>query len=130
MHDANVDGEPVAALRADPADLLPVSAGSNATNTVLASNGDCPCAMAIAFRVTIALAARAQSNPSMTTGGFGKRRPDCAPLLVWEPNDGHRWAPLAHVDVPSVRPVDRVTIGPPEWARGAACRQVDPDGRG
>ena len=38
-------------------------------------------------------------------------------LLVWEPNDGYRWAPLAHVDVPRVRPVDRLTIGPPEWAR-------------
>ena len=40
-------------------------------------------------------------------------------LLLFDPAGTGRWVPLAHVDVPSVRPVDRVTIGPPEWAQGA-----------
>ena len=38
-------------------------------------------------------------------------------LVVYEPDGGFRWVPMAHVDVPAVRPVDQVTIGPPEWAR-------------
>ena len=39
-------------------------------------------------------------------------------LVVWEPNGGYRWADLATVEVPTVKPVTRLTIGPPAWARG------------
>ena len=47
-------------------------------------------------------------------------------LVAWEPGPrgepggGYRWADLATVEVPAVRPVDRVTIGPPTWARPLA----------
>ena len=47
-------------------------------------------------------------------------------LVAWEPGPrgepggGYRWADLATVEVPSVQPVDRVTIGPPTWARPLA----------
>lgn len=39
-------------------------------------------------------------------------------LVLWEPNGGYRWVDLATVEVPKVSPVDRITIGPPVWARG------------
>ena len=38
-------------------------------------------------------------------------------MMVWDSVSGHRWVPLAHVDVPEVQPADRVILGPPEWAR-------------
>ena len=47
-------------------------------------------------------------------------------LVAWEPGPrgepggGYRWTDLATVEVPAVRPVDRVTIGPPTWARPLA----------
>ena len=47
-------------------------------------------------------------------------------LVAWEPGPrgepggGYRWADLATVEVSAVRPVDRVTIGPPTWARPLA----------
>ena len=47
-------------------------------------------------------------------------------LVAWEPGPrgepggGYRWADLATVEVSRVRPVDRVTIGPPAWARPLA----------
>ena len=47
-------------------------------------------------------------------------------LVAWEPGPrgepggGYRWADLATVEVPAARPVDRVTIGPPTWARPLA----------
>ena len=39
-------------------------------------------------------------------------------LLLYDPAGSGRWVDLLIVEVPSVNPVDRVTIGPPAWARG------------
>ena len=42
-------------------------------------------------------------------------------LFAWDDGPGGTgaWANLATVYVPRVNPVDRVTIGPPEWSKGA-----------
>ena len=39
-------------------------------------------------------------------------------LLLTDPGGSGRWVELATVEVPSIAPVDRVTIGPPAWMRG------------
>ena len=39
-------------------------------------------------------------------------------VLLFDPAGSGRWVDLATVEVPRVNPVDRVTIGPPAWARG------------
>ena len=39
-------------------------------------------------------------------------------LLLFDPAGSGRWVELATVEVPRVNPADRVTIGPPPWARG------------
>ena len=39
-------------------------------------------------------------------------------LLAFDPGGSGAWVDLATVEVPRIRPVDRVTIGPPAWARG------------
>ena len=39
-------------------------------------------------------------------------------LLLHDPGGSGRWLDLATVEVPSIDPVDRVTIGAPPWARG------------
>ena len=39
-------------------------------------------------------------------------------LLLHDPDGSGRWLDLATVEVPSIDPVDRVTIGAPPWARG------------
>ena len=41
-------------------------------------------------------------------------------LVAWDPGGTGAWADLATVEVPRVSPVDRVTIGPPAWARAGS----------
>ena len=59
---------------------------------------------------------RAQIKPS-DVDRFWEASAALRALVAWDPSGTARWANLATVEVPSVRPVERVTLGPPAWAR-------------
>lgn len=50
---------------------------------------------------------------------FWKASYELRVLVARDPDADYRWADLATVEIPDVNPVDRVTIGPPAWARVA-----------